>query len=126
MTYLMKAIRKQLMVSEASSTVITQTAKWRALKPPRRCPGEGWKSGFTLVELLVVIAIIAILAALLLPALARAKQQALATQCLNNYKQIGVATLLYLGDSADRYPPGVTTLGTQIELSWLGNVGGLN
>jgi prepilin-type N-terminal cleavage/methylation domain-containing protein len=61
--------------------------------------------GFTLIELLVVIAIIAILASLLLPALARSKESAYRSQCKSNMHQVGLAALIYAGDSQEFFPP---------------------
>ncbi|HXS69498.1 MAG TPA: DUF1559 domain-containing protein [Candidatus Polarisedimenticolia bacterium] len=62
------------------------------------------RTGFTLIELLVVIAIIAILAAMLLPVLASAKEKGRRAQCVNNLHQIGVAIQMYVGDNRDFLP----------------------
>ena len=70
-----------------------------------RQPTPGPHHGFTLIELLVVIAIIAILAALLLPSLGRAREMANATACMNNLKQLGLVINSYLDDNNDYYLP---------------------
>ena len=81
------------------------------------------KKGFTLLELLVVIAVIVILASLLLPALASAKSKGRAISCLNNERQLGLATLLYAGDFNEALPynVGANEIKNWVGLGWYWN-----
>ena len=84
-----------------------------------RCKNwTGRRAGFTLIELLVVIAIIAILAAMLLPALAAAKQRAYRAVCSSNLKQWGLAVNMYGGDNQNQFPDNTTADGAH-DYAWM-------
>ena len=89
---------------------------WTTLRrqaPARLAVRNGRRLGFTLIELLVVIAIIAILAALLLPALSKSKNKAKATECLSNIRQMLFASKMYTGDNSSKFPWTFTLEGNQ-------------
>src|ERR1700743_327782 len=88
------------------------------LKRNRSVQVRARSRAFTLIELLVVIAIIAILAAMLLPALAKAKGRALAAQCVSNLKQLQIGWIAYAGDNNDLMMPNSPL--SAVGASWVG------
>jgi len=106
------------------SRQISLAGSWNGLRPHRRESSPVLAVGFTLLELLVVIAIIAILAAILLPALSAARERAQSLICLNNTHQLTLAWELYANDNNSELPYnlGMTEFGSRTNINWVNNV----
>jgi prepilin-type N-terminal cleavage/methylation domain-containing protein len=86
-------------------------------------PRQRHRGYFTLIELLVVVAIIAILAAMLMPSLSKARARALLTQCISNQKQVGIAMIGYLDDNSGVFPIVGNSGGINTGYVWMGKKG---